>query len=167
MIIEVAESLQAACAMSPALVRLRPPFGDESAGQARRLHSNANLTGGHPKELVKLMAPTILLTLALPSLVWSHGGGLNAEGCHNNRKTGDYHCHGSGGASQNSRSSTDTAPGFGISPQGVKGSRPAIGQGASFGSCAQARAAGAAPLRRGEQGYGPHLDRDRDGVACE
>jgi hypothetical protein len=23
----------------------------------------------------------------------SHGGGLNAEGCHNNRKTGDYHCH--------------------------------------------------------------------------
>jgi hypothetical protein len=24
---------------------------------------------------------------------WAHGGGLNAEGCHNNRKTGDYHCH--------------------------------------------------------------------------
>lgn len=23
----------------------------------------------------------------------SHGGGLNAEGCYNNRKTGDYHCH--------------------------------------------------------------------------
>lgn len=22
-----------------------------------------------------------------------HGGGLNSEGCHNNRKTGDYHCH--------------------------------------------------------------------------
>jgi hypothetical protein len=28
-----------------------------------------------------------------PILVWAHGGGLNAEGCHNNRKTGDYHCH--------------------------------------------------------------------------
>ena len=25
--------------------------------------------------------------------VYSHGGGLNAEGCHNNRKTGDHHCH--------------------------------------------------------------------------
>ena len=25
--------------------------------------------------------------------VFSHGGGLNSEGCHNNRKTGDYHCH--------------------------------------------------------------------------
>jgi hypothetical protein len=23
----------------------------------------------------------------------AHGGGLNSEGCHNNRKTGDYHCH--------------------------------------------------------------------------
>ena len=27
------------------------------------------------------------------NLVTSHGGGLNAEGCHNNRKIGDYHCH--------------------------------------------------------------------------
>jgi hypothetical protein len=24
---------------------------------------------------------------------WAHGGGLNAEGCHTNRKSGDYHCH--------------------------------------------------------------------------
>ena len=23
----------------------------------------------------------------------AHSGGLNAEGCHNNRKTGGYHCH--------------------------------------------------------------------------
>ena len=23
----------------------------------------------------------------------AHGGGLNSEGCHNNRQTGDYHCH--------------------------------------------------------------------------
>lgn len=23
----------------------------------------------------------------------AHGGGLNSEGCHSNRKTGDYHCH--------------------------------------------------------------------------
>jgi endonuclease YncB( thermonuclease family) len=28
-----------------------------------------------------------------PSSALGHGGGLNAEGCHNNRKTGDYHCH--------------------------------------------------------------------------
>lgn len=30
-----------------------------------------------------------------------------------------------------------------------------------------ARAAGAAPIRIGEPGYGPHLDRDGDGIACE
>ena len=23
----------------------------------------------------------------------AHGGGLNAEGCHHDRKTGGYHCH--------------------------------------------------------------------------
>jgi hypothetical protein len=31
--------------------------------------------------------------LLLPPVAMSHGGGLNSEGCHNNRKTGDYHCH--------------------------------------------------------------------------
>ncbi|HKX77716.1 MAG TPA: excalibur calcium-binding domain-containing protein [Novosphingobium sp.] len=39
--------------------------------------------------------------------------------------------------------------------------------GAYFRSCAAARAAGASPLYRGQPGYGPHLDRDGDGVACE
>ncbi|MFJ8859493.1 excalibur calcium-binding domain-containing protein [Streptomyces sp. NPDC102451] len=29
------------------------------------------------------------------------------------------------------------------------------------------RAAGAAPIHRGDPGYGSHLDRDGDGVACE
>lgn len=36
-----------------------------------------------------------------------------------------------------------------------------------YESCADARAAGAAPLHRGEPGYRPGLDRDGDGVACE
>jgi hypothetical protein len=26
-------------------------------------------------------------------IVYAHGGGLDAYGCHNNRKTGGYHCH--------------------------------------------------------------------------
>lgn len=34
-----------------------------------------------------------LLPLIIPTTLFSHGGGLNAEGCHYNRKTGDYHCH--------------------------------------------------------------------------
>ncbi|RPK76012.1 Excalibur calcium-binding domain protein [Streptomyces sp. ADI97-07] len=37
----------------------------------------------------------------------------------------------------------------------------------SFENCAAARAAGAAPVRKGEPGYGPHLDRDRDGIGCD
>lgn len=34
-------------------------------------------------------------------------------------------------------------------------------------NCSEARAAGAAPLHRGEPGYRSGLDRDGDGVACE
>lgn len=34
-----------------------------------------------------------LAYLALPILGHAHGGGLDASGCHTNRKTGDYHCH--------------------------------------------------------------------------
>lgn len=36
-----------------------------------------------------------------------------------------------------------------------------------YRDCAAARAAGAAPLRRGEPGYAPWLDSDQDGVGCE
>jgi hypothetical protein len=35
----------------------------------------------------------LLAVLMLPASVLAHGGGLDANGCHNNRKTGDYHCH--------------------------------------------------------------------------
>lgn len=40
---------------------------------------------------LKFGIATILM--AASQLAVAHGGGLNAEGCHNNRKTGDYHCH--------------------------------------------------------------------------
>ncbi len=36
-----------------------------------------------------------------------------------------------------------------------------------YENCDEARTAGAAPVRRGDPGYGDHLDRDGDGVACE
>lgn len=44
--------------------------------------------------------------------------------------------------------------------------------GTTFGSvyyknCTEARNAGAAPIYRGNPGYGSHLDRDGDGVGCE
>lgn len=36
-----------------------------------------------------------------------------------------------------------------------------------YDNCAAAQAAGAAPVYAGDPGYGPHLDRDGDGVGCE
>ena len=36
-----------------------------------------------------------------------------------------------------------------------------------YRNCTAARAAGAAPIYRGQPGYRPALDRDNDGVACE
>jgi hypothetical protein len=87
---------------------------------------------------------------ALPAL--AHPGGLNAEGCHDNRKTGDYHCH----RGNSSRASTKRS----YSAFESSG-------GGAFRNCSEARAAGAAPVRRGDPGYGRHLDRDADGVGCE
>lgn len=36
-----------------------------------------------------------------------------------------------------------------------------------YSNCTDARLSGAAPIRSGEPGYRPQLDRDGDGVACE
>lgn len=97
----------------------------------------------------------LALALYLPQPAFAHPGGLNAEGCHNNRKTGDYHCH---------RGRSASAPSKHPRPMGIMSGRK---NGASFKNCSEARAAGAAPVRRGDPGYGAHLDRDEDGVGCE
>ena len=75
----------------------------------------------------------------------AHGGGLDASGCHTNHRTGEYHCH---------RAQSRRAP---VRARG----------GAYYANCSEARAAGAAPIQRGEPGYRAPLDRDDDGVACE
>lgn len=36
-----------------------------------------------------------------------------------------------------------------------------------YRNCTEARRAGVTPIYRGQPGYGPHLDRDNDGIACE
>ncbi|MFJ6512751.1 excalibur calcium-binding domain-containing protein [Streptomyces sp. NPDC091406] len=41
------------------------------------------------------------------------------------------------------------------------------GASAYYKNCDAVRAAGASPIRSGQPGYGPHLDRDGDGVGCE
>jgi hypothetical protein len=93
-----------------------------------------------------LILALLAMPIALPAA--AHPGGLNAEGCHTNRKTGDYHCH------RWAQRAT---------PQTVQ-TRPA---GRAWRNCTEARAAGGAPFYRGQPGYGAHLDRDGDGVGCE
>jgi hypothetical protein len=51
-----------------------------------------------------------LLTALLCSIALAHPGGLNSEGCHNEKKTGEYHCHGSGsGKPEPARTAAKTA----------------------------------------------------------
>lgn len=43
--------------------------------------------------------PMLIASAALalaPTAALAHGGGVDANGCHTNKKTGDYHCHGGG-----------------------------------------------------------------------
>ena len=100
--------------------------------------------------------------LSLSTPAGAHGGGLNAEGCHTNRKTGDYHCH---------RAASPAPPPQAIQPAYSSGFSGQAGQTEkrqrAYANCTEARAAGAAPVRIGDPGYGPHLDRDNDGVGCE
>nr|WP_314444435.1 excalibur calcium-binding domain-containing protein [uncultured Sphingomonas sp.] len=108
-----------------------------------------------------MMTTRLTLTLALATAVAcpsgvlaAHPGGLNAKGCHNNRKTGEYHCH--GGASESASSA----------PSG-SAKRKRTGLNRAFANCTEARAAGAAPVMADDPGYARHLDRDGDGIGCE
>lgn len=88
---------------------------------------------------------------------FGHGGGLDSKGCHTNRKTGQYHCH-------RSQSPLPSAP---VQNSTSSNREPNLARDLVWKNCSEARAAGAAPVRRGDPGYGPHLDRDNDGVGCE
>lgn len=108
-----------------------------------------------------MLVSTAMLTTASAS---AHGGGLDKYGCHHDRKHGGYHCHrGSGAAAPPG----DNPLRRDLSPRTQPRASPRGSPSRPFANCAEARAAGAAPVRRGDPGYGPHLDRDGDGVGCE
>lgn len=81
--------------------------------------------------VVSIMAGLALALSAAP--IAAHGGKLNPEGCHNDRKNGGYHCH--RGPARAAKS-----PGYGLTSGGGGG---------AYANCTAARAAGAAPVRRG------------------
>jgi uncharacterized protein YecT (DUF1311 family) len=63
---------------------------------------------------MKLPMSNLIVTLAflVCGLVQAHGGGLNSDGCHNERRTGGYHCHGGGSP----RSSSSLVPRSSVAP---------------------------------------------------
>jgi hypothetical protein len=109
-------------------------------------------------------ASLIAIATCSPGHAHAHGGGLDKHGCHHDRKRGGYHCH-RGGASP-PPSTFDVTPRRDFAPS-TFAPAPTPARGRAFANCTEARAAGAAPVRRGDPGYGPHLDRDGDGVGCE
>jgi endonuclease YncB( thermonuclease family) len=60
-----------------------------------------------------------------------------------------------------------TAPAASTGPAGGAGSGPGSGPGGAWRNCTEAREHGAAPVLRGDPGYGGHLDGDGDGIGCE
>lgn len=103
-----------------------------------------------------LCAATVAMAF-LPGLAGAHPGRVAADGCHKDRSTGTRHCHGGGSAR--------SAPRQPSAPMRLLGD---VARDADYyPSCKIARAAGVTPLRRGDRGYRPGLDRDGDGVACE
>lgn len=88
------------------------------------------------------------LSISMPDTAYAHSGRTAADGCHKNSKTGTRHCHGKKAKPAAATKKTNTGEVY-------------------YANCAAARAAGAAPVRRGEPGYGRHLDRDNDGIGCE
>lgn len=97
-----------------------------------------------------LIAATLLTSPMSVPIANATPGGLNAQGCHTDRKGGTgYHCHRSQGTS--------------AAPRAARSSGGSV----YYANCAAARAAGAAPVMRGDPGYSSKLDRDNDGVGCE
>ena len=52
---------------------------------------------------------SVIFLASYSSISFAHGGRLNSEGCHNNRSTGQYHCHrGNSSGSSSSASSSSS-----------------------------------------------------------
>lgn len=102
----------------------------------------------------KILFGSALIALSLLSvstIANAHGGRTAADGCHNDKKAGSRHCHGS-----------KSKPAKYVPKTSYRGTSSVY-----YPNCTAARNAGKSRIRRGQPGYGRHLDRDGDGIACE
>lgn len=79
----------------------------------------------------KILATLLIALGAFCSSASSHSGGTNDSGCHENRKTGDYHCHDpksttSSGSTRSTGSSTTSSSGTAKPSGWSKGSSPPV-----------------------------------------
>ena len=103
------------------------------------------------KPMIFVGATLIAFSLvSIPTKAEAHPGRTASDGCHNDRKAGNRHCHGGSKAKRNPPKASYLSDGSVYYP-----------------NCTAARKAGKSNIRRGQPGYAKHLDRDGDGVACE
>ena len=92
--------------------------------------------------------PIIAVAIAAP--LFAHPAAEDDKRCHMHEDTGTLHC-------PEREEVKEDAP----------DPRPMRSQSVFYRNCNAARAAGVAPIRRGDPGYRPELDGDNDGWACE
>lgn len=112
--------------MNPADSPRAPVVVPVSAGAQTR---SVRATGCGLRTCRRLLAALMGLC-AMPVL--AHGGALNAEGCHMNRKTGVYHCH---RASAETEPTAGAASGAGGSPRGTAAARAETASPAAGPTC--------------------------------
>lgn len=69
-------------------------------------------------------ALTLLLACGIAA---AHSGGTDAQGCHTNRKTGDYHCHGGKKTAAVAPATPSAAPAAPVAPAKDGGSTCYVG----------------------------------------
>jgi hypothetical protein len=90
-----------------------------------------------------------LLSISVTQGAFAHSGGTDATGCHTDRKTGEYHCH--GGASTSGEETEPMKPTEGCGPKYYC---------REMASCAEA-------IHYFKDCGLTRLDGDNDGVPCE
>src|SRR5688572_23327443 len=102
-----------------------------------------------------MRAWVVIALLTLPGTAASHGGGLDAQGCHNDRKRGEYHCHRA--QSMPAQSLAPVTPRRHPDPRSAHATPLALATVAPrptyYANCDAVRAARAAPIRYGDPGY--------------
>tara|TARA_R110002110_G_scaffold757_2_gene2877 strand:+ start:2480 stop:3163 length:684 start_codon:yes stop_codon:yes gene_type:complete len=99
------------------------PFAQPSRGASIGGYGPA---GNDEMKAIKALGALALL-MTLPATTLAHGGGIDRQGCHDNRKAGGYHCHRGPLAGKTFRSQSDAKRVLGQPPAPVE-QRPIVGK---------------------------------------